>query len=357
MGIVLSPFLLPAGVLLGDRSAEGGCQNPPLGSGTGNDDHHPPGRPETPGGKMTEEEHEELVQMAEPRVMKQESKGSLRFGSLFGGINVIRDAWKEHEQLFAVDPCFVEGRPDVPTFPDFRRVSTRDMKPYRNLDVLVVTLPRRGSGDKMQLADMWVCALCPRGGWKIKPRVVVLVEDPWSVMYWGGKPHAMVVKEISSYGYQAREFFLDAKDCGASVDQQRYVTLFIRGGGDVLVPRLKLTEPRAFSNLLVPPGLVAPEFWKRCVGNGPPCTPYPNGESGARVLEDLYLPRKGRVYDPSRPMPLDPGGWIRDPKQGVQPIFREEFGSAIGVPKAWEIPSRKAGLPDSYRWATCYHIW
>jgi len=91
---------------------------------------------------------------AAPRVAEASEKRSLRFGTVFGGVDIIRDAWADHTHVFAVDPLVVPGRPDVQTFPDFRRIKARDMQPYRGLNALVVTPPRRSYRDKHRLANM-----------------------------------------------------------------------------------------------------------------------------------------------------------------------------------------------------------
>lgn len=315
---------------------------------------------------MLDQEVEQLAQTSGPRVASQTQKKRIRFGTLFGGVDIITDAWGDHEHVFAVDGTVVEGRPETKILSNINKLGRRHFRPYRDLDALVVTPPRRGREDKHRLADAWVAALHPKTGWRLRPKTVLVLSHPGEALYRRGQPHKTMVKEMVSYGYRCREMFVDAVTCGAAVDQQRWVTLFVRADvGAATLPHLEWTGMRPMSNLLRPPGLVPRYLWRTAVRTRAARKPRPSGATGARVLEEILGDEcagqpdtvRGRIYDPEGPMPMDPSAYVRDPERGVRPILSDEFARALGVPGTWKVPDGQPGLPRILQAATGLHIW
>ena len=308
---------------------------------------------------LTDRDHEDLVVMAEPRVTDDTTDPTtVRYGTMFGGLSTFTEAWSEHTWCLAIEPA--QGCHDLPpkmTSQWDQPISTEEGE-YPEIDLLVVEPPRRTAQDERHLSDRWMDCLGPSGCHKVEPPTILLVQDPESVMYRRSQPHAAVVKKMAALGYRAREFLLDALDCGAAVDQRRWVTLFLQEGGEVVMPKLDVLPLRPCENLITPAGLVPRHLWKRRVGSGPPARPYPSGERGARVVEDIYLPDRGRVYCTDGPMPIDSHAYVRDPKYGARRIVRDEFAKALGVSDAADIGDRWIpGLTDTLRCTTSLHIW
>jgi hypothetical protein len=208
--------------------------------------------------RYSDVEIDQIARMAAPRVEDGQERRPLRYGTLFGGIDIIRAAWAEHEHVFAVESTAVKGRPRTLAFRNVSTVSKRKMIPFQDLDVLVVTPPSRAT-DQQRRADSWPAVLLQEGphAWDIRPKTIVLISTPADVLYRRGGPNRAVVKEFLANGYHVREAFLDATVCGAAVDQQRWVSLFTQEElGEAELPDLENVGARPMQNLLRPPGLV-----------------------------------------------------------------------------------------------------
>lgn len=92
-------------------------------------------------GRVTENEHDAYLDEASARVWTEGSKARFTFGTLFDSDGLAAEAWKEHEQVFAVNGL----RSTTVTWFDFDRTPRRAMR--RLSEELDVLLPARYLGE------------------------------------------------------------------------------------------------------------------------------------------------------------------------------------------------------------------
>lgn len=134
--------------------------------------------------------------------------------------------------------------------------------------MLIVTPPHCLQHDRQRWADVWVQWLIPKGdkSWRLCPKVILLVSRSKDALFHPGQLHWVVVKELTSYGYDAREAYVDTVSYGATVDQQHWVTVFsLRVTLPPDLETIDELEPRPASNLLTPVGLVPPHLWRHAL--------------------------------------------------------------------------------------------
>lgn len=127
---------------------------------------------------------EGIAQMASPRVKDRRKHQPFTFGTIFGEVEAIQTAWGGYQHGFAVEAEEVRDYLETVEFRKIQRITCQQMRPFRNIDALVVT-PSARAVDRTRKVDSWVLALFHNGSgaWKIFLKVIMLVSLPADVLY------------------------------------------------------------------------------------------------------------------------------------------------------------------------------
>ena len=292
-----------------------------------------------------------------PPKSQTSSDRQLRYGTVGGGLDLMRLAWASEIQAFSMQDrqCQVqlEGRPQA----------RRELKPRANCKPTVLN---QNPVEVLMIDDGCSIKSCtPLERWLDStkdsnlPKVIVVSgsaersSKPVSIQW-----RKLRRKRMMKRGYQAVEWIGNSLEFGAALDQERLFDVYYQAESPLTRPPMQPEgqglPPRSMSNLLMPTGIPKGDRAKK---GGPKLVPSvpppPDQPEGPRCVG---ICGSGKVYHPDGCM-VDSleGNWVSTEK-GVRRIQPEELAKAKGLPSEWKSKDCKLSRAEVAQ-STSAHLW
>ena len=267
------------------------------------------------------------------RIVPNSTRRRLRIGLLCDGLDLALEAWPQERYL-----VYCRNTPDrfhnetLPAFPLYHQATAKHWKSFRRLDVLMVRQPTRKGKGNFSLADTWPqTAIGPESVWKLKPRILIVLQQPSDLIASQGNPIKDRQKYLNLNGYTCTQWFVPANKYQGVIDREYFITLATcQGDPFPPIPPSIDHDPtlRPMCNLLTPPGILNRKYLVVKPKSKCQSVQYRKGKYTHQT--GVVLPHHEPLLDPNGPM-LDQPFWVPYTDKHVRLIQVEEYAKALGI--------------------------
>ena len=288
----------------------------------------------------------DIIQAVERLVPLLPRANKFQYGTVGGGLDCFRMVWPQEAHLFSSQAQAASSalphRPSVEELAPPGRVKKTILRKHK-LDALFIDLD--GASHWLR----WVTAAAPTQ----QPQVIAIMAPSMNLIKEpAASASTLERKQMARMGYRCQTWFLQAKDYGGAISQDRTAVVYFKGPSHVVMtkPTCDGLPARSMSNLLLPTGVPTKSWAKQRPRRAHPSESI----KSLPCTVDEMLGTKP-VFSGSGLMPDQTNAWIRT-HNGVRQLQASELAKGLGVPSEW----MKGGTPLQGRQVarnTCVHLW